>query len=209
MLSINNEWTESYVAAEMIIGEAQDASRLRDLLTPTAADLGFVLVRLRFLSRDDRRTLQILAEYEDGTMDVGGCTKLSRAFSAVLDVEDPISGAYDLEVSSPGIDRPLARVLDFDRFEGFEIKLETKMLIGGRKRFRGTCEGSADGEVLLRMALKPGEEPQVLGFAPDMIADAKIVITDELLQNAAKAKKEKEDAAETIVDVDETNLSDG
>ena len=173
---------------DIIIGEAAEATRLRELLDPTATDMGFSLVRIRFIGGDEKRTLQIMAERGDGTMDVGGCADLSRALSAVLDVEDPISGAYDLEVSSPGIDRPLARLVDFERFAGMEAKLEAKGMIEGRKRFRGILEGVEEGEVLLRLEIE-GEE-QVLGFRPDLISTAKIVITDEMMAEAAKARKD-------------------
>lgn len=175
--------------AEIIMGESAEGARIRELLAPTAADMGFEIVRIRRMGSEGRSTLQIMAERTDGTMDIGGCTDLSHAFSAILDVEDPISGAYDLEVSSPGVDRPLTRLKDFDRFQGFEAKLETRGLIDGRKRFRGEIEGTDGGEVLLRVELNPGEDSQVLGFAPDMVADAKIIITDDMFRELSKQKQ--------------------
>lgn len=196
------------MSAEIIIGEAAEATRLRELLDPTVSDMGFVLVRIRFQGGDERRTLQIMAERGDGTMDVGSCAKLSRALSAVLDVEDPISGAYDLEVSSPGIDRPLARLSDFERYAGMEAKLEAKGLIEGRKRFRGILEGVEEGEVLLRLEIDGTE--QVLGFRPDMISTAKIVITDEMMAEAAKARKTNEqDIQDTDTEVTVIDSTDG
>ncbi len=204
---------KSNVTADIIIGEAPEAARLRELLDPTATDMGFVLVRLRYLGSEGRRTLQIMAERPDGTMDVGGCADLSRALSAVLDVEDPISGAYDLEVSSPGIDRPLSRLADFERYAGFEVKLEAKGLIDGRKRFRGILEGVQDGEVLLRLKLDGQSEEQILGFEPGLISTAKIVMTDDLLRQASEAREANlnstEEEAVEVIAADKLNSSDG
>lgn len=181
--------------SQIIMGESAEGSQIRALLAPTAADMGFEIVRVRRMGGEERSVLQIMAERTDGTMDIQGCTELSHAFSAVLDVEDPITSAYDLEVSSPGIDRPLTRAKDFDRFVGFEAKLETTSPIDGRRRFRGKIEGTDGGEVLLAVELTPGAEPTVLGFEPGMVADAKIIITDEMFRELSKQQQQTDAAA--------------
>jgi len=169
--------------SDIIIGEAPEAARLRALMAPTAADMGFEIVRVRFQGGEHRRTLQVMAERADGTMNIDGCTELSRALSAVLDVEDPIDAAYDLEVSSPGIDRPLTRPKDFERYAGFDAKLETTTQIDGRRRFKGVLEGVDGDEILLRVQLEGKSEPEVLGFAFGLVHDAKLVLTDELIRH--------------------------
>jgi ribosome maturation factor RimP len=145
------------------------------IITPTIEAMGFELVRVQ-VSGNQRRTLQVMAEPKDGRhMSVDDCAELSRAISAVLDVEDPISDAYSLEVSSPGIDRPLTRPKDFERYAGHEAKLETTEPVDGRKRFRGTLvavEGSN-----LRLASDEGEVTLPL----HLIHKAKLVLTDALI----------------------------
>ena len=153
-------------------------AKVEDLLAPALDALGYAIVRVQF-GTGRRATLQIMAERRDGAaMSVEDCAQLSRAASALLDVEDPITGAYDLEVSSPGIDRPLTRLHDFERFAGFEAKLETGRPIAGRKRFRGRLLGLAEGAV----RLKEGDTEHALPLAD--IAKAKLVLTDELLAHA-------------------------
>ena len=116
-----------------------------ELLRPSAEGIGFEIVRIRF-GLQDGHTLQIMAERADGSMSVEDCEELSRTLSAVLDVEDPIPGEYNLEISSPGIDRPLTRPKDFERWKGFDVKIELAEPIEGRKRFRGTLQGVEGGE---------------------------------------------------------------
>lgn len=145
------------------------------MITPTIEAMGFELVRVQ-LSGNHRRTLQIMAEPRDGRqMSIDDCTDLSRAISAVLDVEDPIPEAYSLEVSSPGIDRPLTRPKDYERFLGHEAKLETTEPIDGRKRFRGTILGLDNGK--LRLMAEEGETTLPL----ESIHKAKLVLTDALI----------------------------
>src|SRR5690606_1269478 len=123
--------------------------------------------------------LQVMAERPDGTMEVEDCAQLSRQLSAVLDVEDPIASEYTLEVSSPGIDRPLTRLGDFERWEGYEARLETAELIDGRKRFRGVLAGTEGDEVLIDV-----EDDTIggtIGLKFDWLSDAKLVLTDELV----------------------------
>lgn len=151
------------------------ASRIAALVCPTIEAMGYGLVRVQVLGRM-RLRVQIMAERTDGVgMTVDDCADLSRAISAVLDVEDPIVGAYTLEVSSPGIDRPLVCLADYDRFAGFEARLELARLIDGRRRLQGRLVGSAGEDVRLRI----GDEEVRLPFAD--IQRAKLVLTDDLL----------------------------
>ncbi len=158
------------------------AERVEQLLTPTIEAMGFEVVRVS-ISGDRNATLQIMAEPVDGSeMTVDHCADISRAVSAVLDVEDPIPGTYSLEVSSPGLDRPLVRLGDFDRFAGFDAKIEMKSLIDGRRKFKGRVGGTEGSDVLIEM---DGEQIRLEHAA---IAKAKLVITDEML---AKLKEER------------------
>ncbi len=159
------------------------AERITDLIEPVAEDMGYRLVRVKYTT-GRKPVLQIMAErIADGGMVVEDCQRLSRAISAILDVEDPIRGAYDLEVSSPGIDRPLVRDEDYRRFAGHEIKVELRRPVDGRRRYRGLLLSGDGGEFRLR--LKDGEEV-VLSTAD--VYEAKLVLTDELI--AASLKKE-------------------
>lgn len=151
------------------------AGRVEVLIGPTVEAMGYSLVRVQILGRS-RPRLQIMAERTDGeAMLVDDCAALSRAVSAVLDVDDPIQGAYTLEVSSPGIDRPLVRLADFDRFSGFEAKIEMVLAINGRRRFQGRLLGTDGETVRLRM-----DDAEVLLPYAD-IRRAKLVLTDDLL----------------------------
>jgi ribosome maturation factor RimP len=159
---------------------------LADLIGPTVDAMGYELVRVVVAGRD-RPTLQIMAERKDRkAMTLGDCEGLSRALSAKLDVEDPIKAQYTLEVSSPGIDRPLTRAADFDRFKGHEAKIETKFPLDGRKRFSGTLRGRVGAAV----AIDTKEGPARLPLSE--IARAKLVLTDELI---AATRAEEEAAA--------------
>ncbi len=127
------------------------ATRVEALISPVAGDLGFDIVRVR-LSGEKRSRLQVMIERRDGKpMVVDDCAKISRAVSPILDMEDPVSGAYSLEVSSPGIDRPLVKLADFERFRGYEARIEMTDLIGGRKKFRGRLAGVEGCGVKLEM----------------------------------------------------------
>lgn len=161
------------------------AGRVADLIEPVCEDAGFRLVRVKISGRDGC-TVQIMAERHDGTMRVEDCANLSRAFSALLDVEDPIRGAYNLEVSSPGIDRPLVSPADFARWTGHEAKLETLSTIDGRKRFRGHIEGVAEGAVQLVVDGEGGGQRLALSF--DDISEARLVLTDALIAAALKGE---------------------
>ncbi|MGH6945521.1 MAG: ribosome maturation factor RimP [Geminicoccaceae bacterium] len=158
------------------------AQEVTELIEPTLREMGFELVRV-LLMGGQRATLQVMAERADrGPMTVEQCAAISRAVSAVLDVADPIRGAYRLEVTSPGIDRPLVRRGDFERFAGAEVRLETEAPIEGRRRFRGRLVGLAGDNLLLQ--LSEGERAIPYGA----IKKAKLVLTDELLA-AARAEQ--------------------
>ncbi len=164
------------------------------LSAPVLRDLGFRLVRVR-LSGQDGPTLQIMGERADGTMDVEGCERITEALSPVLDVADPIKGEYRLEISSPGIDRPLMRVSDFRRAVGFEAKVELQAdaaaRIDGRRRFRGRIDAvDQAGSVvsLTRLDAKPGEA-EVVHLALSDVADGRLVLTDDLIRETLRAAK--------------------
>ena len=151
------------------------------LVAPALEAMGYAVVRVKLIA-GPRRTLQIMAEPEDGrTMGVDDCAAVSRAISALLDVEDPISGVYDLEVSSPGIDRPLVRAADFERFAGHEARIETRRPLDGRRRFRGRLLGLSEARV--RLAMKDDGEAAI---PLAEISAAKLVLTDRLIAEAQK-----------------------
>jgi ribosome maturation factor RimP len=158
------------------------------LVEPVAEAMGFRIVRIRMISAAGR-TLQIMAERPDGGMSIDDCERLSRAISPVLDVEDPIPGRYELEVSSPGIDRPLVRPRDFAAWTGHEAKIEMIEPQSGRRRFRGTLHGFADGAVRLLLDPPPGAKERPLVSLPFAgIAEAKLVMTEALIA-AARARR--------------------
>ncbi len=178
--------------------------RLAEIVSPTIEDMGFELVRIRLMS-GKRTTLQIMTERPDGGIEVEDCAKISRAVSAILDVEDPISGEFNLEVSSPGIDRPLTRLKDFERYEGYEVKIDASELIDGRRRFKGVLQGVEDNEVLIEI------QEGTIGLDFDLIADAKLVLTDELIaESLAQRKKQGLIQEEDLGEFDdiETDTSD-
>lgn len=152
------------------------ADRIAELVCPTIEGMGYLLVRT-VVSGRQRMHVQIMVERTDGApMQVDDCAEVSRAVSAVLDVADPVPGAYTLEVSSPGIDRPLVRLADYDRFAGFEAKIELARLIDGRRKYQGRLLGTADGRVRL---LAGGAE---VAIAHADILRAKLVLTDDLIR---------------------------
>ena len=158
--------------------------RLEAIVAPTIESMGFELVRV-MLTGGRRPTLQIMAERADGSgMSVDDCAEISRTISAVLDVEDPIAGEYTLEVSSPGIDRPLTRLKDFRRYAGFEARVDLSAPIDGRKRFSGRLIGVDDADRVL-LEIEPGVR-EALPF--EGIARAKLVLTDELVAASAPAR---------------------
>ncbi|MES1989463.1 MAG: ribosome maturation factor RimP [Pseudomonadota bacterium] len=170
----------------LVAGHGQPR-KIFDLLSPSATAANFEIVRVRY-GLHDGHTLQIMAERPDGKMNVAGCEELSNLISAILDVEDPISGEYNLEVSSPGIDRPLTRPKDFERWAGFEAKIELSEAIDGRKRFRGNLQGFEDGEVLIEHQVEGQSEVQIIGLDFASIAEAKLVMSDDLITESLKRR---------------------
>jgi ribosome maturation factor RimP len=162
--------------------------QLLELVDPVAESLGLAVVRLRLMGGTQRRRLQIMAErIVDHDISVEECARLSRAVSEVFDAADPIAGEYLLEVSSPGIDRPLTRLEDFALFEGFEARLETDRLVEGRKRFRGVLAGLDEGHVCIDLE---GEEDTAL-IPFDWLVDAKLVLTDALMKRGAELRAQR------------------
>lgn len=185
---------------ELIAKTAIDR-RLAEIVTPTIEGLGFELVRIRLMG-GNTKTLQIMADRPEGGIDVDDCGKISVAVSAVLDVEDPIEDQYNLEVSSPGIDRPLTRLKDFDVWKGYEAKIETADLIDGRKRFKGLLAGTDGDEVLIEI------EEGTIGLSFDWLADAKLVLTDELITEMLRQKKATQTVDEAAFDDIEEETSE-
>ncbi|WP_306026230.1 ribosome maturation factor RimP [Oceaniradius stylonematis] len=171
-----------------LVTETGIDARVAMLIEPVLNSEGFRLVRVR-LSGQNGATLQVMAERADGTMTVEDCETLSRMVSPILDVEDPIDRAYHLEVSSPGIDRPLVRKTDFAKWRGHVAKLETSVLVNGRKRFRGTItDVDTDMVTLFRDQPSMGDEnTNVIPFSA--IADARLILTDELIRASLTADK--------------------
>lgn len=171
-----------------LIRENGLAARVAAIVEPAIAGLGFDLVRVK-ISGQDGCTVQIMAERPDGTMGVDDCEAVSRAISPLLDVEDPVPGEYRLEISSPGIDRPLVRPRDFSRWAGHEMRVEMATPANGRKRFRGICEGEAEGTARLRLPDAPeGVDPLVALPIRDM-QEARLVLTEALIREALRRDK--------------------
>lgn len=168
-------------------GQAGDIARI---VEPVLEGLGFRLVRIKISGGEDGPIVQVMAERPDGSMTIDDCETVSRDLSAVLDTFDPIHGAYRLEISSPGIDRPLVRPSDFEDWSGHEARIELKEPVSGRKRWRGEIEGLVDGEARVVCEIE-GLGPQTVGFPVTMIAEAKLVLTDALVRDALRASKGK------------------
>ncbi len=154
--------------------ETGPARTVADLAEPVIEELGFRLVRVKVSGRDGG-TVQIMAERPNGEMTVEDCATISRRLSPVLDAYDPMPGQYRLEISSPGIDRPLVRPSDFALWAGHEAKVELKELVDGRKRFRGVIEGVEKDEARLRIELEGKAEPVTIGLPFSLIGEAKLV----------------------------------
>lgn len=171
--------------SDLIAKTAMDR-RLADIVTPAIEGLGFELVRIRLMG-GATRTLQIMADRPDGGIEVDDCGEISTAVSAILDVEDPIEENFVLEVSSPGIDRPLTRLKDFEMWKGWEARIETTELIDGRRRFKGTLAGAEGDEVLIE--IEDAGALVTIGLKFDWLSDAKLILTDELIAEMLKQKK--------------------
>jgi ribosome maturation factor RimP len=208
---------ESGVDADMLneprlLTETGTAARVASIVERTVVPMGYRLVRVK-VSGANGCTVQIMAERPDGTMMVEDCETISRALSPVLDVEDPVGRAYHLEVSSPGIDRPLVRASDFQRWAGHEAKVEMTLIVAGRRRFRGILLGAEGGRARLRRTdAQPGEATDVELRVADM-SEAHLVLTDALitesLRRAKAASKALEAALAADIDGEEPDDSAG
>ncbi|MEO0327691.1 MAG: ribosome maturation factor RimP [Pseudomonadota bacterium] len=173
---------------ERIIIETGLEARIASIIEPEIEDLGYRLVRVK-LSGQNGMTLQIMAERDDGTMNVEACEAVSRAVSPVLDIEDPIDRAYHLEVSSPGIDRPLVRRDDFVTWTGHVAKLETTQLVNGRKRYKGIILGTVGDDITFRREAPAKDEDAEFVIPIHAIKEARLILTDELIREALKRDK--------------------
>jgi ribosome maturation factor RimP len=178
--------------------------RLAEIVTPVIEGLGFELVRIRLMG-GKTRILQVMADRPDGGIGVDECGDISTAVSVILDLEDPVEENYVLEVSSPGIDRPLTRLKDFDAWAGWEARIETSELIDGRRRFKGVLAGTEGDEVLITLD-EAGEEVTI-GLKFDWLSDAKLILTDGLIAEMLRQKKAHE-PAEGEFDTIETSEGD-
>ena len=204
-----------YPKAEMsdLIAKTAIDRRLADIVGPVIEGLGFELVRIRLMG-GKTRVLQIMADRPEGGIIVDECGAISTAVSAVLDVEDPIEENYILEVSSPGIDRPLTRLKDFDMWVDYEARIETTELIDGRRRFKGVLQGTEGDEVLIE--IEEGGETVTIGLKFDWLSDAKLILTDELIAEMLRQRKaagivdesEFDEIEETEGDEDDEDASD-
>ncbi|TGN62278.1 ribosome maturation factor RimP [Paracoccus liaowanqingii] len=197
-------------ATNDLIAKTAIDRRLAEIITPVIEDLGYELVRVR-LQGGKTATLQIMADRPEGGINVDDCAQISTAVSATLDVEDPIADNYYLEVSSPGIDRPLTRLKDFEAFEGYEARLDINQPIDGRKRFKGLLAGVEGDEVLIN--IEDQGQTHTIGLYFDLLSDAKLVLTDELIKEMLRQKKEAgveiDNLDETAFDEIETDDTDG
>jgi ribosome maturation factor RimP len=182
--------TGSGVERRLIV-EPGLAARLAAIAEPVLEGLGYRLVRVR-VSGLDGCTVQIMAERPDGTMTIEDCEAASRALSPVLDVADPVDRAYRLELSSPGLDRPLVRRSDFDRYAGHEVKVEMMVAVDGRKRFRGMLLGTEGDAARIRRDDAPAGEPADVLLAIEEMAEARLVLTDELIAESLRRGKQAE-----------------
>jgi ribosome maturation factor RimP len=184
-----------------LIAKAAIDRKLAEIVQPVIEGLGYELVRIRMMG-SKTKSLQIMAERPEGGIEVDDCAKISTAVSAILDVEDPFEDPYALEVSSPGIDRPLTRFKDFDMWNGYEAKIETEELVDGRRRFKGMLAGTNDDEVLITI------DEGTIGLKFDWLSDAKLVLTDELITEMLRQRKASGDINEDDFDEIETTDPD-
>ena len=175
-------------ADQRLITEPGIAARVAAIAQPVLAELGYRLVRVR-ISGFDGCTVQVLAERPDGTMTIDDCERVSRALSPALDVANPVERAYRLEISSPGMDRPLVRRSDFERYAGHSVKVELATGIAGRRRFRGVLLGIEDDSIRLRPEDGTADQASEIRLRLDDIAEAKLLLTDALVTEALRRGK--------------------
>jgi ribosome maturation factor RimP len=186
-----------------LIAKTSIDRRMAEIVGPVIEGMGFELVRIRLMSSTKSKTLQIMAERPTGGIEVDECAQISTAVSAVLDVEDPIEDEFTLEVSSPGIDRPLTRLKDFETFEGYEARIETEEMFDGRRRFKGELAGVESDDVLINI-IEHGETITI-GLKFDWLSDAKLILTDELIAEMLRQRKATGAIDETQFDDVETD----
>lgn len=191
-----------------IVRETGVDARVAAIIEPVLNSAGYRLVRVR-LSGMNGLTLQVMAERADGTMTVDDCEDVSRMISPLLDVEDPIDRPYHLEISSPGIDRPLMRLSDFARWRGHLAKIETTVMVEGRKRFRGTITDLTGDAVTIEADKASFGESMVAAIPLDAIADARLILTDDLIRAALKADKAARQARGLETEDEDNAASDG
>ncbi|MAT88912.1 MAG: ribosome maturation factor RimP [Aestuariivita sp.] len=184
-----------------LIAKAAIDKRLAEIIGPMISEMGFELVRVRLMSGEEA-TLQIMADRVAGGIEVDELADISTSVSAILDVEDPILDSYNLEVSSPGIDRPLTRFKDFETFEGYEAKLETDELIDGRRRFKGVLAGIQEDEVLINM------NEGTVGLKFEWLCEAKLILTEDLITEMLRKRKTLGAIKEDSFDEIETLMSE-
>lgn len=198
------------ISTARFIVETGPAAAVATLIEPMLHDLGYRLVRVT-MSGKEGKVLQIMAERPDGSITIDDCETISRQVSPLLDVHDPVAGAYRLEVSSPGIDRPLVRPSDFEDWAGFEAKVELSEPVDGRRRFKGLLDGfdrDHGGEVRIACDL-PEIGVQVLGLPARLVKDARLVLTDELIREAlTRAKNAKRGRPGDGVELDDDDFSE-
>ena len=199
---------------DRIVRESGIDARIASIVSPVLRGMGFRLVRVR-LSGQNGLTLQIMAERDDGAMTVEDCEEVSRAVSPALDVADPVEKAYHLEVSSPGIDRPLVRKSDFSAWAGHQVKMETSVLVAERKRFKGRIAEAGESDVLIERDAPPAGGEAAVRVPYEAIAEARLVLTDDLIREALskdnqarkEARKRRGEPEEADAD-DETETQD-
>jgi ribosome maturation factor RimP len=199
------------IGDDRIVRESGVDARIASIVRPVLRAIGFRLVRVR-LSGQNGLTLQIMAEREDGTMTVEDCEEVSRAVSPALDVEDPVDKAYHLEVSSPGIDRPLVRKSDFENWAGHQARVETSVLVAERKRFKGKILEAGEDAVTFERDQAPEGAASLIELPYETIAEARLVLTDDLIRDALskdnKARKEAKRRAGEPADDEDAETQD-
>ncbi|MGR3289726.1 MAG: ribosome maturation factor RimP [Paracoccaceae bacterium] len=185
-----------------LIAKAAVDRRLAEIIQPVIEGMGFELVRVRLMGKQ-YTTVQVMVERPEGGIEVDECAAISTALSAVLDVEDPIDEEYTLEVSSPGIDRPLTRLKDFETWVGYEAKVETSELIDGQRRFKGELAGVENNEVLITI------QQGTVGLKFDWLTEAKLVLSDGLISEMLRQRKAVTPLDENKFDEIETETADG
>ncbi len=186
---------------DRFIKESGRAAQIAEIIEPSIADLGYRLVRVELMGRADKQTVQIMAERASGEFTIEDCETISRQISPLLDAFDPIDEAYQLEVSSAGIDRPLVRRSDFEDWAGYEVKIELKELLDGRRRFRGTIEGFTDGEIRIEVDLDQLGR-QVLGLPVELVETARLVLTDELVRESLRRSKKAQSDSSSETEIE-------